>query len=193
MTIFLENISKSYGSRRVLKHLNIQIEEGRSYHLVGGEGAGKTTALKIFMGHIQPDEGRVVKMGDYKYPTLQTAYVPQESELNRKKNAIWNVKKSRRFASTGSVVSELACFLDEGKMKLPVGELTEVERKYVEIVKALFAPADFIVIDEAFSCMNSQEREKALEYIRNAQGTRPLLIAQREEAGLDFARKIRLG
>ena len=70
------------------------------YALIVPSGCGKTTALKIFMGIIKPDSGHISRMGDYKYPTLQSAYVSQEGHLKLKKDAIWNVRKVHRTAST---------------------------------------------------------------------------------------------
>ena len=192
MTIILDHITKSYDGRKVIDDLNVEIEDGRCYAFVGPEGAGKTTALKIFMGLEQPDSGHVARMGDYKYPTLHSAYVSQAGQLNLKKNAIWNVKKAHRWASKGRAIEELKGFLLEERMDIPVSELTDVERRLVEIVRAFFVPADFIVLDEPFLGMDDALREKVLGHIMTIQGSRPLLIASRSEEGLEFARKIRM-
>ncbi len=192
MTIILENITKSYDGEKVLDNLTVEIEDGRCYAFVGPKGSGKSTALKIFMGLEKPDEGNVARMGDYKYPTLHSAYVSQEGHLNPGKNAIWNVKKVHRWASKGRAIEELSRFLPQDRQLLPVSELTPVERRYVELVRAFFVPADFIVLDEPFMGMNDEERQNTLDHIMKIKGNRPLLIAQRDEEGLDFARKIRL-
>ncbi len=192
MTIILDNISKSYNGKKVLDNLKVEIEDGRCYAFVGEAGSGKTTALKIFMGLEQPDEGSVARMGDYKYPTLHSAYVSQDGQLNLKKSATWNVKKAHRWASKGRAAEELSRFLDANRLELPVSELTPVERRLVELTRAFFVPADFIVLDEPFEGMDEELRSKCLDYIMKIKGNRPLLIAQRTEDGLDFARKIRL-
>lgn len=192
MTIILEHITKIYNGRKVIDDLNVEIEDGRCYAFVGPEGAGKTTSLKIFMGLEQPDEGQVARMGDYKYPTLHSAYVSQAGQLNPKKNAIWNVKKVHRWASKGRAIEELKRFLPEERLDIPVSELTDVERRLVEIVRAFFVPADFIVLDEPFLGMDDELKAKVLGHILTIQGSRPLLIASRSEDGLDFARKIRM-
>ncbi len=192
MTIILDNISKFYDGKKVIDNLNVEIEDGRCYAFVGPKGSGKTTALKIFMGIEQPDEGKVARMGDYKYPTLKSAYVSQEGQLNLKKNAIWNVKKAHRWASKGRAMEELSKFLPEDRMLIPVSELNSVERKLVEFVKAFFVPADFIVLDEPFEGMDSALKGNVLQYVMNVKGTRPILIASRNEDDFDFARKIRM-
>jgi ABC-type multidrug transport system ATPase subunit len=181
MTIYLENICKAYKNTEVLKDFNVSIEDGKRYAFIGPEGCGKSTVLKIFMGTEKPDSGKVSRMGDYKYPTLMTAYVPQEEGLNLKKSAVWNVRKAHRKATKGGAVEELSKFFSEEDMNRPVGELSFAKRRMIGIIRAMFIPADFIVLDEPFAQMSSTERDKALEYILNKLGTRPLLLAQREE------------
>jgi ABC-type multidrug transport system ATPase subunit len=192
MTIYLDNISKSYNGVLVLKDFNISIEDEKCYAITGPEGCGKTTVLKIFMGTEKPDSGKVSRMGDYKYPTLHTAYVPQEDDLNPKKNALWNVKKAHRTISKGSAAEELLKFLTQDKISCPVSELSEGERRIIEIVKAMLIPADFVVLDEPFRGLSAEESKKALDYILNKLGTRPLLLAQREDPKLKGFRVVHL-
>ncbi|MBO4375164.1 MAG: ATP-binding cassette domain-containing protein [Lachnospiraceae bacterium] len=183
MTIYLEHIFKSYGEKEALKDFNLSVEDDKCYVLAGPEGSGKTTALKIFLGLVKPDSGKVSRMGDYKYPSLRSAYVPQEESLNAKKNAVWNVRKAHRTASKKRAIEELGRFLSPDEMSCPVSELSGGKRQIVKIVKALFVPADFIVLDEPFDKMTEDERKAALEYILGQRGSRPLLIATENEPG----------
>lgn len=192
MTIILDNISKAYGAKNVLHNFRLEIEWDKCIAIVGPKGAGKTTVLKIFMGTEKPDSGSVARMGDYKYPTLHTAYVPQEGSLVLKKNAIWNVKKVSRHCNKKRAMEELKKFLPEEKMTLPSEELSPAERAFVELVKAFFTPADFFVLDEPFVGMNDEEKAKALAYVLEIRGTRPLLISQETEEGLPVDKVIHL-
>ncbi|MCR5650500.1 MAG: ATP-binding cassette domain-containing protein [Lachnospiraceae bacterium] len=181
MTIYLEHICKTFKGVTALDDFSLSVEDDRCYVLVGPKGCGKTTALKIFMGLIKPDSGKVSRMGDYKYPSLRSAYVPQLSSLNPKKNAVWNVKKAHRTASKKRAVEELGRFLSEAEMNCQAGELPEGKQRIIEIVKALFVPADFIVLDEPFNGMTEDEKRASLEYILGQRGSRPLLIASVQE------------
>lgn len=192
MTISMEDITQSYDGKVVVDHFNLDIEDRKSYALVGPAGCGKTTILKIFMGQIKPTGGAVHRMGDYKYPTLQSGYVSQEGQLNGKKNAIWNVKKVYRRTSKEMVAEELRRFLPEERLTLPVSELTPGERKLVEIVRAFTIPADFLVMDEPFEGLSEESIRKVIAYIQEKQGSRSLLMASRTEDHLDFARIIHL-
>lgn len=193
MTIYLENICKEYNGVKVVDDLSISIEDDKCYSFVGPEGCGKTTVLKIFMGLVKPDSGRVSRMGDYKYPTLQSAYVPQEGSLNPKKNALWNVAKAHRTATKKGAQEELSRFFNDGDMAVPVKELSDSQRQKIEIIRAMFMPADFIVLDEPFTGMNITEKNTFIDYIMDKRGTRPLLIASREEQPIKGARVIKLG
>jgi ABC-type multidrug transport system ATPase subunit len=184
MTILLEDITKAYGGRNVLEHKNLSIEWGGCYGIVGDEGVGKTTILKIFMGTEQPDGGGVHRMGDYKYPTLRSGYVSQEGHLNLKKNAIWNVHKAYRKIGKAQAAEVLGHLLSPEECKVPVGELALGKQRWVEIVAACMAPADFFVLDEPFLGMEESQRKAALAYILENRGSRPLIIATRLEEEL---------
>ncbi|MCR5355969.1 MAG: ATP-binding cassette domain-containing protein [Lachnospiraceae bacterium] len=192
MTIYLDNICKSFNGREILKDFNMRVEDDRIYILTGPEGCGKSTVLRIFMGVIAPDSGRVSRMGDYKYPTLQSAYVSQDGQLNVKKNAVWNVRKAHRTASKGRAVEELGRFMTQEEMNIPVKDLSPGKQRIVEIVRAMFVPGDFLVFDEPFAGLNEDEYGPVKEYILGKRGTRPLLIATRNEPDLPDMRVIRM-
>lgn len=192
MTILLEDITKAYNGRKVLEHKNISIEWGGCYGIVGEEGVGKTTILKIFMGMEQPDGGGVHRMGDYKYPTLRSAYVSQEGQLNRKKNAIWNVHKAYRKIGKAQAAELLQLLLTPEECKVPVGELDQGQQRWVEIAAACVVPADFFVLDDPFRGMSSEERSTALAYILECRGSRPLLIATRDEGELETIPQVKI-
>lgn len=188
MTIILDHVTKIYDGKEAVKDFYLEVEDKRIYQIVGPAGCGKTTVLRIFLGEVKPDEGRVARMGDYKYPTLQSAYVPQVKVFKDKKSALWHVKKAHRKVSAGRALEELSYFLTEDKINCPVSELTDTEKGFAAIVRALCIPADFIVLDEAFDGMNTDEREKALSYILDKQGSRPILLATKEEIPIKDSR-----
>ena len=61
--IALENLTKSFGSRSVLKGVTLEVPEGQNTVIIGGSGAGKSVTLKLIVGLIEPDAGRVLVDG----------------------------------------------------------------------------------------------------------------------------------
>ncbi len=113
--------------------------------------------------------------------------------MNPNKNAVKNVQKAHRTASRGRAVEELSHFMSSDEMNMPVKELTPGKRRIVEIVHAMFVPADFLVFDEPFEGMNDEEKEAAVSYILRMRGTRPLLIASRSIPEIPDIRVTRMG
>lgn len=76
MTIKADKICKSYGSITILNDLSFQLEQGEKIGLIGSNGTGKSTLLKILNGEIQPDSGKVI-IPD----TLTIGYLPQDTSI----------------------------------------------------------------------------------------------------------------
>ena len=173
----------------MLSDFNLDVEDDRCYAIIGPDGSGKTTILKIFMGDIKPDSGRVARMGDYKYPNLRSAYVPQENDYKPRKSPIWHLRKADRTITKENAMEELSRFLTSEEQNMPMGELSDTKQRLVAIVKAMMLHADFIVLDEPFTGMDEELTQKAKDYILSKRGRRPLLITAQREDGLEFARK----
>ncbi|SOB99205.1 ABC-2 type transport system ATP-binding protein [Ureibacillus xyleni] len=83
-TISIQNVSKSFGKKVVLKDINFEIMEGRIYGFIGPSGAGKTTLVKMIVGMDVPDQGSIYLLGE-KMPNLnmlqQIGYMAQSDAL----------------------------------------------------------------------------------------------------------------
>ena len=62
--ILLENVSKSFGSKQVLRNLSVSVDDGHSLVIIGGSGSGKSVTLKCILGLMKPDAGRILVDGD---------------------------------------------------------------------------------------------------------------------------------
>ncbi|WP_044912595.1 ATP-binding cassette domain-containing protein [Butyrivibrio sp. WCE2006] len=192
MTIDLENICKSYGSLNVLKGFNLEIEEDHSYVITGESGSGKTTLIRILLSLEEPDSGRVHFMGDYKYPYLNAGVVFQENRLCEDFSAVQNVVMVNSKNSVKVARQELLRLLPEDSIDKPVSQLSGGMKRRVAIVRACSIPTDMLILDEPFTGLDSENRKKAIEYIREKQGRNPLLITSHDMEGLDFCRRISL-
>ena len=86
--LIIDNISKSYGKKIVIRNVSLQIKEGEVVGLLGPNGAGKTTCFYMIVGLVASDEGKIImeniditKMPMYQRAELGISYLPQESSI----------------------------------------------------------------------------------------------------------------
>ncbi len=193
MTIEVKDISKSYNGVEVLKDFNLNIESEHSYIISGPSGVGKTTLLRLILGLEEPDKGKVQLLGDYKYPYINAGCVFQEDRLCEDFDAVTNVTMVSKKVFRQTVTEELLKLLPEEEIHKPVRELSGGQRRRVAIVRACAIPSDILIMDEPFSGLDNESREKAIAYIRDKQGSGPLVITTHDTKGLEFGRNIVLG
>ncbi len=193
MTIEVKDISKAFGNKQVLEDFNLNIESEHSYIITGPSGCGKTTLLRLILGLEEPDKGNVQLLGDYKYPYINSGCVFQEDRLCEDFDAVTNVCMVSRKVFRETVIEELVRLLPKEEIFKPVRELSGGQRRRVSIVRACAIPSDILIMDEPFAGLDADSRKVAIEYIREKQGTGPLVITTHDTSGLDFGRVIKLG
>ena len=193
MTIEIKDVSKSFNGQKVLDNFNLNIESEHSYILTGPSGCGKTTLLRLILGLEEPDNGTVKLLGDYKYPFINSGVVFQEDRLCEDYDAVTNVTMVSKKVFRQTVIEELKKLLPEEALFKPVKELSGGQRRRVAIVRACAIPSDVLIMDEPFTGLDDKSREAAIAYIRDKQGTGPLVITTHDTKGLEFGRLIDLG
>ena len=190
MTIEVKDVSKTFDGRKVLDNFNLNIEEEHSYIITGPSGCGKTTLLRIVLGLEKPDEGTVKLLGDYKYPFINAGVVFQEDRLCEDFDAVTNVTMVSKKIFRENAIGELKKLLPEEALFKPVRELSGGQKRRVAIVRACAIPSDVLIMDEPFAGLDEQSRKTAIAYIRDKQGSGPLVITSHDTTGLEFGRQI---
>lgn len=190
MTIEVKDVSKSFNGKKVLDNFNLNIEEEHSYIITGASGCGKTTLLRLVLGLDKPDEGTVKLLGDYKYPYINAGVVFQEDRLCEDFDAVTNVTMVSRKIYKENAIRELKCLLPEEALYKPVRELSGGQKRRVAIVRACAIPSDVLIMDEPFTGLDETARQTAIDYIRDKQGSGPLVITSHDVTGLGFGRII---
>jgi len=161
----VQNISKSYKLRKVVKTLSIEIKSGEVVGLLGPNGAGKTTAFYMIVGLIAADSGKILLDGKdltaqpmHRRAKLGLGYLPQEASIFRKLTVEQNILailENRDDLDRAGREKELENLLDElhvGHVRSSMGiSLSGGERRRVEIARALAADPLFVLLDEPFA------------------------------------------
>ncbi len=99
MNLEIRGITKSFGTKQVLKGLNFQAQSGKALGLLGRNGAGKTTTIRIIMGVFPPDGGEVLVDGKpIRRSDVNFGYLPEEHGLYLKKEISGTACLPRRAA-----------------------------------------------------------------------------------------------
>lgn len=180
VTVQLENVSKSYGDKRVLENLNMELEPGTVTALMGASGSGKTTIARLIAGLEQPDEGSVViKAGDTE--EFKLSFLFQEDRLLPWLNAYDNLAIVKPDESAIHKMLE-AVGLDEEAWKLP-GELSGGMSYRVAMARAFLIDAGLLIADEPFRGLDAITRDSVVRdlWIPGVENKTVLLITHSEE------------
>lgn len=164
MILRAENIQKIYGSRKVVKGISLQVEQGEIIGLLGPNGAGKTTSFYMIVGMVKPNEGRIFLDNEditndsmYKRAQKGVGYLAQEASVFRKLSVEDNIMAVLQFTklSKKQQKEKLESLIDEfslGHVRKNRGDLLSGgERRRTEIARALASDPKFILLDEPFA------------------------------------------
>ena len=164
--VSVENVSKSFGLKTLLDGVSLGVQTGDRIGVVGLNGGGKSTLLKVLTGQEQPDEGRVSQMND-----IRVAMVTQEANLNPEDTVAdvvlkplgvetfeWASKSSVRDVLDGLGITELG--LDS-----KVGQLSGGERRRTNLAAALVQELDLLVLDEPTNHLDVEGVQWLADYL----------------------------
>ena len=164
MALQIESIVKSYGRRRVVDGVSLQVNPGEIVGLLGPNGAGKTTTFHSITGFVRPEGGRVLLDEDeltrlpmYRRARLGIGYLPQETSIFRGMTVAQNIsavleargvdRKARELR-----VAELLAELNlEARASQRADTLSGGETRRVEIARALATGPRYMLLDEPFT------------------------------------------
>jgi simple sugar transport system ATP-binding protein len=195
----LRNVSKSFGEVKSLRHIDFQLGRNEVVGLLGDNGAGKSTMIKIVTGYHQPDEGEILFSGQ----KIDHLTVPRARDLGvetvYQERALAELQTLWRNIFIGREIRTPLGFLKVKEMKEETNRLmvesmgfssiavnpdsiiktfSGGEKQGVAIVRALYFDAEIIVLDEPTMGLSLKETRKLLNFVRDikAQGKSAIFI-----------------
>lgn len=179
VSIKVQDLSVSYGKKRVLSNIFLNIESGNIYGVIGPNGAGKSTLFKSILGLIDYNAGDIDVFGtEVDQVRKRIAYVPQKDEVDWQFPAtVLDIVMMGRFPHKTllqklskddyRIADEALDLLDIQDLKdRQIGELSGGQQQRVFLARAICQEADIYLLDEPFVGVDVMTEEKIIEILR---------------------------
>ena len=168
MLLQAEHLSINFGSRQLLTDVNFYLNEGDKVGIIGINGTGKSTFLKVLAGTLEADEGKIVRS-----PNAQISYLSQNPVMEDEATILEQIflqfpKEFRELNEyeAKSMLTKLG-FTDFSQK---IGTLSGGQRKRVALVTALVHPADILILDEPTNHLDSEMVAWLEDWLRSFRG-----------------------
>lgn len=172
----IDNITKSYGERKLFSRASFYLEEGEKVGIIGINGTGKSTLLRMLAGLEEPDEGSIVRARNHVIrflpqnpqfdeketvleAVLREAQAKEEAQTGRETyagqeaHAAWQEPDRQQLAATAkSMLTRLGVY----DFDQPCGQLSGGQKKRLALVSVLLSPAEILVLDEPTNHLDNE-------------------------------------
>ena len=163
----IEHISKIYGEKVIFDDVSCGIQEGEKVGIIGINGMGKTTLLRMIAGEEEPDQGQIIKQNG-----IRLAYLPQNPQFPKDATVIsyaydgipetdWTAKSEVK-----SALNKLGITDHEAKIKT----LSGGQKKRVALAKTIAASFDVLLLDEPTNHLDNEMIEWLEDYLKKYRG-----------------------
>lgn len=158
MTFKIENLNKSFGNKKAVNNISIQLEEGQILGMLGRNGAGKTTTIRMMLELIPKDSGQILWKGKpFSKKNLKIGYLPEERGLYAKMNVLDQIIYFGMLEgmSKNEAKREAIKWLEKLEIsyaaKKRTEQLSKGNQQKVQLITAIIHDPEFIILDEPFS------------------------------------------
>mgnify|MGYP002592386633 CR=1 FL=1 len=152
----VNSLAKSFGSQTLFTDLSFDVKRGERVAIIGDNGTGKTTILKIINGLVEPDDGEII-LGS----RVHIGYYDQDHQvLHMEKTLFEEISDAYPGMSNTQIRSTLAAFLFTGDDVFKrIGDLSGGERGRVSLAKLMLSEANFLILDEPTNHLDITSKE----------------------------------
>ena len=168
----LEHASFAYGDKVIMDKFSSILQRGDKIGLIGPNGIGKTTFLKLILGELQPTYGRI-RIGSKQ----EVAYFDQfRSALNENDTVFYTLGQGNDYVEIGGKKKHVMSYLEDflfhpARAQSPVSSLSGGERNRLLLAKLFTRPANILVLDEPTNDLDIDTQELLEDLLRDYQGT----------------------
>ncbi|MFT3691736.1 MAG: ABC transporter ATP-binding protein [Kofleriaceae bacterium] len=187
----LTNIAKSYGSRRALSDVSLEVDAGEAVLLVGRNGAGKTTLLRIATGFMDPDTGTVAIAGlamasQRAAAQKQLGYLPEHApappELTVREHL---TLRARQKGASPDLTAVLEAASIVPQIDQRIGTLSKGYRQRVGLADALLGSPPLLILDEPTSGMDPIQTRELRDQLIDIAKSRGVFVSSHAVADLE--------
>lgn len=173
----VEKVSKTYGEKVLFDSVTLGVNKGDKIGVIGVNGTGKSSLLKIIAGLEEPDEGKVIKgLG------VTVSYLAQSPDFQDEETVIEYVLRGKLNTSAPQA-KDILNRLGVGQFEMPMKLLSGGQKKRVALAKTLVEPAEVLILDEPTNHLDNNMIEWLEKYLKSFKGE--LLMVTHDRYFLD--------
>lgn len=167
--ISIEKITKVFAERKIFDQASFFLQEGEKVGIIGINGTGKTTLLKMLAGMEEPDEGTITTANH-----VVIRYLPQNPEFDPEMSSLecvlaGNVSEENRW-TIESDAKTMMTRLGIRDFEQPAGQLSGGQRKRLALISVLLSPADILLLDEPTNHLDNDMADWLEEHLKKWRG-----------------------